>query len=41
VFLSLEDRDGMVQSGMQGGAEETNDRLAELVAERLKEKRRG
>jgi hypothetical protein len=30
----------MVQSGMQGGASETNDRLAELVAERLKEKRR-
>jgi uncharacterized protein YndB with AHSA1/START domain len=39
VFLSLEDRDGMVQSGMQAGAEETNDRLAELVAESLKEKR--
>jgi uncharacterized protein YndB with AHSA1/START domain len=39
VFLSLEDRDGVVQSGMQGGAEETYDRLAELVAERLKDKR--
>ena len=38
VFLSLEDRDGVVQSGMQTGAEETHDRLAELVAERLKEK---
>ena len=39
VFLSLEDRDGVVQSGMQTGAEETHDRLAELVAERLKDKR--
>jgi uncharacterized protein YndB with AHSA1/START domain len=39
VFLSLEDRDGVVQSGMQTGAEETYDRLAELVAERLKDKR--
>ena len=39
VFLSLQDRDGVVQSGMQGGAEETYDRLAELVAERLKDKR--
>jgi len=39
VFLSLQDRDGVVQSGMQTGAEETNDRLAELVAERLKGKR--
>jgi uncharacterized protein YndB with AHSA1/START domain len=39
VFLSLEDRDGMVQSGMQTGAEETHDRLAELVAERLKDRR--
>jgi uncharacterized protein YndB with AHSA1/START domain len=39
VFLSLEDRDGVVQSGMQTGAEETYDRLAELVAERLKDRR--
>ena len=39
VFLSLEDREGVVQSGMQTGAEETHDRLAELVAERLKDKR--
>lgn len=38
VFLSLEDRDGVVQSGMETGAEETHDRLAELVAERLKDK---
>jgi len=38
VFLSLEDRDGVVQSGMQTGAEETHDRLAELVAERLKDR---
>lgn len=39
VFLSQQDRDGVVQSGMQTGAEETHDRLAELVAERLKDKR--
>ena len=32
VFLSLEDRDGMVQSGMQGGASETNDRFKYLLA---------
>lgn len=32
VFQSVEDRDGMMQSGMQSGAEETMDRLAELVA---------
>ena len=38
VFLSLEDRDGVVQSGMQAGAAETQDRLAELIAERLKDK---
>lgn len=31
VFQSLEDRDGMVQSGMEGGAIELMDRLAELV----------
>jgi len=37
VFQSLEDRDGVVQSGMQTGAAETHDRLAELVAERLKD----
>jgi DNA-directed RNA polymerase specialized sigma24 family protein len=33
VFQSVEDRDGMVQSGMQTGATETNDRLAEILAE--------
>ena len=32
VFDSKEDRDGMLQSGMEDGANETWDRLAELVA---------
>jgi uncharacterized protein YndB with AHSA1/START domain len=32
VFQSVEDRDGMVQSGMEGGATESMDRLADLVA---------
>ena len=32
VFQSVEDRDGMVQSGMEEGAVETWDRLAELLA---------
>ena len=32
VFQSIEDRDGMVQSGMEGGARETYDRLAEVIA---------
>jgi len=31
-FDSVEDRDGMLQSGMEEGASETWDRLAELVA---------
>jgi uncharacterized protein YndB with AHSA1/START domain len=31
VFQSVEDRDAMVQSGMEGGARETMDRLAEVV----------
>ena len=31
VFQSVEDRDGMIQSGMEGGAEESWDRLAELI----------
>jgi uncharacterized protein YndB with AHSA1/START domain len=31
-FASQEDRDGMLQSGMEGGANETWDRLAELLA---------
>ena len=38
VFQSVEDRDGMVQSGMEEGATESMDRLAELLAELLKEK---
>ena len=35
VFDSVEDRDGMLQSGMEEGARETYDRLAEYL-ERLK-----
>lgn len=31
VFQSVEDRDGMVQSGMEEGAVESMDRLAELL----------
>jgi uncharacterized protein YndB with AHSA1/START domain len=31
VFDSVEDRDGMLQSGMEEGASETMDRLAEYV----------
>ncbi len=31
LFESVEDRDGMLQSGMEGGAAETWDRLAEHV----------
>jgi uncharacterized protein YndB with AHSA1/START domain len=31
-FTSKEDRDGMLQSGMEGGANETYDRLEELLA---------
>lgn len=31
VFQSVEDRDGMVQSGMEEGASEGMDRLAELI----------
>jgi uncharacterized protein YndB with AHSA1/START domain len=30
-FQSIEDRDGMLQSGMEGGANESYDRLAELL----------
>jgi len=33
VFQSLEDRDGMLQSGMEQGATETTERFAELLAE--------
>jgi uncharacterized protein YndB with AHSA1/START domain len=32
VFQSAEDRDGMIASGMEEGASETMDRLAELLA---------
>lgn len=32
VFESIEDRDGMLRSGMEAGANETYDRLEELVA---------
>jgi len=31
-FASIEDRDGMLQSGMESGAAETWDRLAELLS---------
>jgi uncharacterized protein YndB with AHSA1/START domain len=31
VFQSVEDRDGMLQEGMEGGAAESMDRLAELL----------
>ena len=39
VFQSVEDRDGMVQSGMKDGASESMDRLAELLVELAKDKR--
>jgi len=32
VFRTVEDRDGMLESGMEEGATETMDRLAELLA---------
>jgi len=32
VFDTTEERDGMIQSGMEGGANESYDRLAELLA---------
>jgi len=31
VFQSVEDRDGMIANGMEGGAQESMDRLAELL----------
>ena len=31
VFQSAEDRDAMVQQGMEGGARETYERLAEVI----------
>jgi hypothetical protein len=39
IFQSVADRDGMVQSGMEKGASESNDRLAELLVELSKDKR--
>lgn len=33
VFQSVQDRDAMVQSGMEEGARETYERLAEVIAE--------
>jgi uncharacterized protein YndB with AHSA1/START domain len=33
LFASQEDRDGMLQSGMEAGATESNERLAELLQE--------
>ena len=33
LFSSKEDRDGMIQSGMENGLRETHDRLSELLAE--------
>jgi uncharacterized protein YndB with AHSA1/START domain len=33
TFKTKEDRDGMVQSGMEGGARETDERLAAVLAE--------
>lgn len=36
VFQSVEDRDGMLASGMEEGSNEMMDRLAELLAEMLK-----
>ena len=38
-FDTLEDLEGMLQSGMEGGAVETWDRLEELLVEALKEAR--
>ena len=38
VFQSVADRDGMVQSGMEEGASESMDRLADLLAELVREK---
>jgi len=41
LFSSKEDRDGMVQSGMEKGLAETHDRFAELLAELRAETRSG
>jgi uncharacterized protein YndB with AHSA1/START domain len=39
VFASKEDRDAVLSSGMESGANETYDRLAEILAERQRSKR--
>ncbi len=41
VFQSVEDRDGMLHSGMEKGATETMDRFAELLAKLSKDGKRG
>src|SRR2546428_2853901 len=41
LFASKEDRDGMVQSGMEKGLAETHDRFAELLAELRAQTRSG
>jgi uncharacterized protein YndB with AHSA1/START domain len=41
LFPSVADRDAVVQSGMEKGAAETMDRLAELLTELLKGRRAG
>ena len=35
VFSSREERDGVIQTGMEFGARETHERLAELIATRV------
>jgi len=35
VFSSREERDGVIQTGMEVGARETQERLAELIATRV------
>jgi uncharacterized protein YndB with AHSA1/START domain len=39
LFDSVDDRDGMLRSGMEDGASESNDRLAELLAQLIKPSR--
>jgi uncharacterized protein YndB with AHSA1/START domain len=39
VFQTVQDRDGAAQSGMQDGATETHDRLAEVLVELARDKR--
>jgi hypothetical protein len=39
VFQTVEDRDGMLQEGMEEGVFETMDRLAELLAKAKTEKK--